>query len=328
LTGSRASGGAVFAKEAIHALNNDHSEFYIAGSSEGFINMGQDGTSPRCIVLTEEEKEKIRQYQPIKNIIKDADSYDLFVCHHHNYAINTEGIKGKTANWLVGFSEQVNPKIENVLLYSRQYQRPIITRPDTKIYDIVIGIMLPEFKVSKKNNFIFCCHRHWDHFQSIYVAQFAQKYKIKTIFAGRIFDDYPLLKYIDNKYAFYIKEIPDQIKFEYYQAARLTVLCQSWPTPFSLSAIEALSQGCGVACNLDQGFWPTLIQDSINGFHVPSPRNSFGTNEQEFEKHLLRAWTLSPLLNQLTCWQSVNPFDSIRMIRSFSDSFYQILNIK
>ena len=155
-----------------------------------------------------------------------------------------------------------------------------------------IGINLPEFRVYKKHNFIFACHRHWPQFQSIEVAKWAQKYKVKTIFAGPICGDYPLKDYIDNKYTYYLGEIPDQLKIEYYQSARLTTLIHNWPTPMSLSALEALAYGCPVACNLNKGFWPTLIQDGINGFHIDCQKNSTfeGSYYQEqFDKYLNRS---------------------------------------
>lgn len=284
-------------------------EFHIFADEECFKNIN---FPYNCHPLTWGERQKIRNGAPIKEVIKNAAQVDLFLHPHPEIFINLSGLKAKQATWLVGLGQYVNPNIHNILIYN-DYQQPHITNPIAKIHKIIIGKPISKFRGYIKDDYIFQCSRHLPMFNSVEVAKFCLKYKIKGIFAGPIDGGYPLEHYIDNQITFYLGQIDEDKKMSLTSHARLYTLLHDWDTPMSLSAVESLSVGTPVACK-KRGFWPSLIKEGENGFFINS------------EDDLKKAWDNAQNIDQRKCYESVAEFSVENMTNSVYNACRKILN--
>jgi hypothetical protein len=300
-------GGRVFAAAAKENYLDFHLDIY--ANPRSFDNVTDSENKRACIPTTWEQRDAIRQYKPIKDIIANAEQYDLFVTHNMGFPINTEGLKGKLCAWALGREEWCDPRFKHVLQYN-EYQLTKVG-PETKTYRTVIGKPLPEFREYNKENFIFQCTRHTPIFGSIEIAATCNNLGIKAYFAGPIDKDYPLLQFIDNKNTFYLGIISEEIKIEFLKRARLCTFYHRWNTPFNLSAIEALSYGTPIAAT-PVGFWPSLVKKE-NGF--------FFSSEEDFKKKFEE----NPF-SQRDCWNSAQPYSEQNMIDSFLKAFQTIVN--
>lgn len=302
----RYGGGSVFARW-MRKMNPNG--FNIIAHSKCFENMSE---SNGCIVWDEGAQEKVLAGEPIVNLIPNAESYDLFLTHNPAVYLNLEGLKTKQAAWCVGYLDTVHPKQEHLFLYN-EFQHPKILNPNTKSHKITIGKLLPEFKEYEKEDYIFQCSRQCALFSSSLIARFCIENKIRGVFAGPLDKDCDLMSYIDNKTTFYLGQISEEEKIDYTKRARLYTLLHNWPTPFSLSAVEALSFGTPVAC-VKTGFWPSLIKHSVNGFFVGS------------EQALLAAYECAQHVSQFDCWLSAAPFSVPNMVESVLNACRKVIN--
>jgi glycosyltransferase involved in cell wall biosynthesis len=302
---TRYGGGRIFASAALQKDSN----FFIAGYEKCFENILDKSN---CILTTEEERKRIVNGEKVKDIIPNADIFDIFVYHRYDTVLNLEGLKGKQCCWAVGRDETINPKMENLLLYSREHQNAIVNE-NTKIYDIIIGTQNNGYELYNKKNFIFQCSRHEPIFGSIYVAQFCQKYKIPVIFAGPIQNGYPLMDFVDNNLIKYLGQISEVEKRKLYKEAIASTYLHFWPTPFNLSAIESLSCNTPLIAT-NNGFWPSLVKNGINGFII--------NNEIEF----IEAINKCKNINQLSCYETSLKYTTEKMLESFYNVFLDIIN--
>lgn len=305
---ARYGGGRVFASWC-----KEFFDFYIFGCPETFDNVSSREAGDKCISLTPQQMIALVNGVPLKDIAPDFHDIDLFIYPHTNTILNLEGLKAKQAVWSVGVEEPIHSRHEHLLLYN-DFQKPKIQNPNTKIHKFTLGIELPKFEVRKKEDFIFQCSRHVTEFNSIEVAQFCIGNKIRGYFAGPIAEGYKLLDYIDNKNTFYLGEISESTKQDFLSRARLCTMMHNWPTPFSLSAIEALAFGTPVAC-VGFGFWPSLIIEGYNGYYIT-------TNMQ-----LRQAWDASKTVSQRTCYGSVLQYNHFNMMTSLTRCFEEILKV-
>jgi glycosyltransferase involved in cell wall biosynthesis len=297
----RYGGGRIFAAWAKELINN----FHIFSSESSFQDLSENDSRLNCHQISHDQQQSIRDGKAIAEVIPETEDVDIFVHHFSNIHINT--LKPQII-WCLGYGEQIHPLNKHVMLYNKNKQRPVTTNLDHIIYDVVIGVPIPEsFEYNKKEDFIFQCTRHVPEFGSINVAQLCNHYKIKCIFAGPINDHYPLLNHIDNVNTFYIGTISNEEKIEYTKKARLYTFLHSWPTPFNLSAIDALAYGTPIV-STPIGFWPELIEQNKNGFII------------ENEKDFINVWNKSLDIDQQDCFNTAKNFTVNKMIESFHKS--------
>ena len=261
----------------------------IFGDLKCFTNV-KESKKHQCFALPSEIKNKIKAGEEIKNLIPNAESYDIFFHHFANRSINLNGLpNSKQVVWPVGWKESVSSKIKNVLLFD--FNSETRYSPDTKIYKIVIGPKFSPFQEYKKEDFIFQCSRHCQHYSSIQVAEFCNKNNIKAYFAGPIDEGYKLLEEIDNKNTFYLGVISQDLKRELFKKSKANVQIQNYPISVTLTAKEAASYG-NMIIKYPNGNddWVSFIEESKNGFFVK--------NGKEF----LDAWSKRNTIKQLDCY--------------------------
>lgn len=297
----RYGGGSIFARWAKEYLNGQeyNDTFHIYADENCFDNINSE-EDLYCYELDWSSREAIRNGAPVSNYIKE--DYDLFVTHHIEIHLNTDKPQ---CCWSLGWREQLHPQNKHLLLYN-DFQDPII-RNEAVIHNVQIGKPIPSFKEHKKEDFIFQCSRHTSVFGSIEVAHFSRATGIPFYFGGPIDKGYPILDYVDNKSVFYLGVMDESDKIDWTKRARLYAMKHNWPTPFNLSAIEALSYGTPIVCN-NIGFWPTLIEDGVNGY--------FGDLES--------AWEKSKSVSQKDCYDSAANYSVKNMINSFRQTFETI----
>jgi len=295
-------GGRIFASAAIQKDKN----FFIAGYEKCFININ-DKTN--CIFTTEEERKRIVNGEKIKDIIPNAEYFDIFIYHRYDTYLNLEGLKGKQCCWAVGRDESINPKIKNLLVHNREYQNCKIDS-STKMHDIIIGTKNEGYFFHKKEDFIFQCSRHEPIFGTIQVAQLCKKYGIPAVFAGPIQNEYPLMDYIDNNLIKYVGEISETEKAFFYKKAFASTYLHFWQTPFNLSAVESLSHNTPIIAT-NTGFWPSFIKNGINEF--------IKNTEEDF----INAIKKSKEIDQFSCYETSLKYTTDTMI----ESFYNIFNL-
>ena len=300
-------GGRVFAAWAKELIDN----FYIFSSEESFKDISDNENKDRCICISQNQKEQLRNGLNLDLVIPGISKFDIIVHHFADKYINTNKPQ---IIWAVGYGEHIHPMIQNLMLYSRYRQNPVITNSNINIFDVTIGIPIEKiFKESIKEDYIFQCSRHTPTFGSIEVAKFCLDNNIRCIFAGPIDRNYPLLKYIDNISTYYIGQISEDDKVSYTKKARLCTFLHTWNTPFNLSAITALANGTPIVAT-NVGFWGDLIIDNYNGFLI--------NNLDEMKK----VWDKSSNISQYNCYMSVyNKYGIKEMIDSFDKAIRKII---
>ena len=300
-------GGSAFSKYCKHFSN-----FFIFAKKECFDDLTNKDNKNNCVVINQEQINRLLNLEPLQKVIPQLVNFDLLIHAVPEFWININELNIKQICWSVGFQEIIHEKHEYLLLYN-DFQEPKRKNPDVKIYTFTLGKKIPEFQEYKKEDYIFQCSRIVQDFCSIEVATFCLKNKIKGIFAGPIYPDYPFLNFIDNKYTYYLGEISEEQKINLTKHARLYTLLFNWPAPMSLSMLESLSFGTPVVTTWCP-FTNSIVRDRINGFF------SFNDND------LLNAWNKAPEISQFNCWSSVLKYNHYNMIDSLYDCFNQILS--
>lgn len=301
-------GGRIFAAYAKELISN----FHIFADPRSFEDVDPKvENSENCHPITSEVAMAIRNGGDIEALIPELAGYDMFVHHFTNIHLNT---KKPQICWSLGYEEVLHPDNKHVMLYGRKHQNLRMTGNNHVIHDVIIGsfFTMPEFKEDKED-YIFQCTRHTNCFGSVDVAKICMKNNIRCYFAGPIDKGYPLMDYIDNKNTFYFGVISESKKSLYTSRARLYTFIHSWPTPFNLSAIEALKYGTPIVAT-PVGFWPDLIQEGKNGFII--------RNEEEF----LEAWKKSANINQDDCIETAKKYSVANMITTFKEAITKAAN--
>lgn len=307
----RYGGGRIFAAYAKESLNDENNEFWIGSNPKSFENLGNDERKDRCINLSDEQRQSLRNGANLKEIIPDADKFDI-VCHHtSDKYINIDGLKAKQIAWSVGLQEHINPNFNDFILYNN-YQHPVIFNDNTKFHKAIIGVPIPAFQEYEKEKYIFQCTRHTPVFGSIEVAKFCRHFNIPCIFAGPLDRGYDLPSYCDGNVVKYLGVISEKDKIELTKKARLSTFLHHWKTPMNLSALQTLSYGTPLAVT-KVGFWPSLINEK-NGFFVDSSES------------LLHAYENADKIKQLDCYDTAKNFSTERMISEFVTIFEKILS--
>jgi hypothetical protein len=303
---NRYGGGRVFASWAKELLP----DFHIYSTEQSFKDLTDDENKKNCHIISQEQINHLKNGAKLSEIIPDTNDSNAILHHFTQIYINTDRLQFV---WSVGLNEYINPKHSYLMLYSRKRQNPIISNPNTLIFDITIGTNIPDVFINNdKENFIFQCTRHNSMFGSSIVANYCNKNNIKAYFAGPIDNGYDLLNYINNKDTFYLGQISEQDKIEFTKKARLCTFLHDWQTPFNLSAIDSLGNGTPIlATNI--GFWPDLIKKNINGFII----------DRHNENQFLDAWEESNKINQIDCYNTVYPKYSIK---NMLESFMNVIN--
>ena len=309
INAKRYGGGACFARYAKKMLNNEQDEFYIYGSKANFENLGNNENNDKCIVLNELALSNLRAGAPIRWWIPESVNFDIIIFHHDCFTLNTQFLKAKLVHWaLMGDGRANHPNTPYTLLYN-----PGEKSVHGKSFPIVIGKYVPEtFTQYKKENYIFQCSRHDEHMNSIEVAKFCLRNKIKGIFAGPILNGYPLMDYIDNHWTNYIGLISEYDKTRYLMQATATTYLHTWNTAFNLSAVESLAYGTPIITS-KRGCFNYLTLESENGFFW-SP-----------ESNLLELYQKCQTLDQEKVWKSAQRFSHTAMVNSFYKAFQEIL---
>jgi hypothetical protein len=302
-------GGARIVPGAMMERKND---FFIYSDEKSFQNVN-NGKKQQCKILDWPKRNALRNGECLKSVIPEADDYDLFFWNATNIKLNLDNCRNKKhVVWSIGWRETVHQNIENLICFSFKFQQPVLLGMPN-IYHAVIGPNIEGFTEYQKEDIIFQCTRHVECFQSIQVAQLGLKYGIKTIFAGPIGKDYPLMNFIDNKTTFYLGSISQEEKIKYNKLAKFHTQFQTYPTCATLSAKEALSYGTPIMAST-AGEWPNFILEGINGFII--------RNEQDF----IKAWEARDSIKQLNCYNSILKFSEEKMIDEFYCAFEKINN--
>ena len=301
-------GGCVFFRAAFPKI-----DISLAAREEAF--KGYTGPEGRKIILFEEQIQRIRRGEPIKDILdlRLLSSFDLIVHNFSNIWINTEGTRCRSCHWNVGYGEFVHPNNKHVLLFDKENQAARFSSPNHIIYDVVIGPKASEFQEYLKEDLIFNCGRITPSYRSIEVAQLAIRHEIPMIFCGPKDRDYPFERYIDNEFVQYLGVVSQETKDKYNKLAKLSCQMMNYPISVTLSMKEAAAKG--VACMASPvGQYNSWIKDGINGFLIRS--------EQDF----LNAWEKRDSIRQFDCYQSMLPLSEDYMIDSFMNAFYKIIH--
>jgi len=309
---TRHNGGGCFSRYGKELLNNKDNEFDVCGYTKSFDNISDEDNQKNLIILSDSEMDKLNNYEPLINIIKDAHKYDIIIHHRDSYAYNIEGLKAKQVYWSTFVNHTVDPRNHGALFYSYD-QNPIVFNT-TKCYKVKIGTFVPrQFEPIKKENYIFICTRHDYVMDTNIILNLCIKNKIKCIVAGPILNNYPLQ--IDNINTFYLGEISNDKKNELSSKAFLYSCVQNWDTIFSLSAIESLAYGTPIIAQ-NRGCFSYIVKENINGFF-------FDNNEKTFLSIIEKAKNI----NQENIWKSSQEFSDIEMIKTFYAAFLDILKL-
>lgn len=308
-------GGSVFCKYARLLKNEGSNTFLDFAPQECFNNVKINENSDKCFIITDSQIERIKKGEPLKDILVGIKNVDIFIFNKDEFFIlNLVGLKATQVLWMAFVNQSCHPNIPHLFIYSED-QKPLYNPEKTQGYLVKIGKPCQKnFHPSAKEDFVFQCTRNDETMDSIYLAKLCKRFKIKGVFGGPIFNNYPLLGYIDNKYTFYVGVLNEQEKLNYSKRARLYNCIQNWDTIFSLSAIEALGQGTPIIAR-NRGCFKYLLKDKINGFYYDDKEESF-----------FDIWEQSVDINQYNCYNSALEYSEVEMVESFYRNFEYILN--
>ena len=309
----RYGGGSVFGKYALPLLNSEESKLYIYGRSKNFENVTQEEGRSRCIELTNDQIQLLKQGYPVAKIIPNSSNWDILIHNQESFAFNTQGLKCKQVCWLAFVNQIIWPLNDAGFVYSYN-QNPILDPNRTKLMKVQIGTFVPTpFQEYTKEDYLFQVTRMDSTMNPIKTVKLCNKFNIKGYFAGPILNNYPLLEHIDNKNTFYIGVLTEQEKIKMLKGARLFGGIQDWDTIWNLSCHQSLAYNTPVVC-YKRGFFNELIQDGVDGFY-------YEDNEESF----LNIWESSKNINQLDCYKKALKFSEKEMVTSFVNNFKLLL---
>jgi glycosyltransferase involved in cell wall biosynthesis len=314
----RHDGGGCFGRYAKQLLNNDENEFWTFAPKEAFKDACDEDYMKRCVFLTQEDINFLKGGGSVAKRFPQLLEFDILVHNEDYFAFNVNDSKLKQVVWL-GYVNQTMLPQNHAGLYYSQDQKFYYHPAYTKIYKIKIGKYVPsQFNAALKEDFIFSCTRNDFLMNTNEIIKMCNKLNIKGYFAGPICGSenggvYDILSHIDNKNTFYLGQISEGMKLDMGRRARLYNCAQNWDTIFSLSAIEALSTGTPLLA-YNRGCFKYLIKNGINGFYYDGTEADF-----------LRIWNESKTINQENCWLSAKEYSHEEMVRTFYDSFKDIL---
>lgn len=298
----RYGGAATFARHAKQILNKNENYFKIFAMEDSFSSYTKEDVK-NIYKLSKEEINKFNNFLPAIEIIPELKDFDIFMFHHDGFTINKAGSKAKNIYWPLVSNSSCHPNNDLVLLYSPDlqcYYSPEYTKKE--LFKIGVDIDL-NFTAYEKEPFIFQCTQHVDTFGSIEVAKECIKYDYKCYFAGPIFNNYNLLDYVDNKIIFYLGQISQEEKINFYKKATFASYLHKHETPFNLSLIEGFGYGVIPICSSNT-FFNKIIKNEYNGF-------IFKNNFKEIISH--------PKLKEMqkNCFNTAKAFSKEEMLKSF-----------
>ena len=298
----RYGGAATFARYAKQILNDKNNQFKIFAMPESFSSY-IDEDDKNYETLSEQEINAINSFYPIASIFPELKEFDIFMFHHDSFTLNKAGSKAKNIYWPLVSNSSCHPNNDLLLLYSKDlkcFYSPEYTRAAL----FKIGVNVDNiFMERDKEPIIFQCTQHVDTFGSIEVAKECLKYNYKGYFAGPIFNNYNLLEYIDNKTTFYLGQISQQEKINFYKKATFSTFFHKHQTPFNLSLIEGFNYGVIPIC-IKNIFFNSVIKEGNNGYFYDNNFNEIinKTNLKVMQKN---------------CFETAKLFSKEEMINSF-----------
>jgi FkbM family methyltransferase len=319
----RYGGGGVFARYAKELLNGGsvgNETFDVFASQECFENLTLDDRITACKPVPDNLLMELRRGMPLRLVIENADTYDLFLHHHDNMTFNMTGLEGKPlVHWaLMGDGMANHPNTPYSLVY-RKDRKAVFG----KTFYVQLGKPIPDtfhssedgFKEPSGEDYLFQCTRHDQDMNTIEVVKWCNETKHIGYFAGPTppAGGYPIIDEIDGRYTHWLGSISEQEKLRLLKGARLSTLLLKWDCPFNQSAIESLSQGCPLVVN-PRGFLTEVVRDGFNGFHIGG-----------LMKDLSSAWEAAPWISREECWNSSKKYNEIDMVKSFKKAFEDIM---
>src|SRR3990167_8091416 len=277
------------AGRSIRLMMDGIKNFYLVAEESCF----EGDINERCIPITHEQIENIRNNKPISDIVKD--NFDLILVNGDtNSFINTTI---KQICWCGGFNEKVHPRHEYMICYHIATQCPIFQNDEKqlKVYEFRLGTPLPIFEKYKKEPFILQITNHYHAIQSHMLALVCNKYGIKCIFGGPIDINYQdlFLKCIDNQNTYYLGMVKENDKIKLLKRATFFASLYSYPLhAVSLAFKQALSYGCGILTT-PGGQTELFMRDKNIGFLVKNADD------------LIRSWIKKGDINQENCYNAV-----------------------
>lgn len=299
----RYGGAATFARYAKQVLNNEKNEFKIFAMPESFSSYTVLDIKNHQ-TLSQEEINLINNFYPVAAIFPELKEFDVLMFHHDSFTLNKAGTKAKNVYWPLVSNSSCHPNNDLLLLYSKNLK--CFYSPEyTKVDLFKIGVNVDkDFIERNKEKMIFQCTQHVDTFGSIEVAKECLKFKYKCYFAGPIFNDYRLLDYIDNRSTFYLGQISQEEKINFYERATFSTFLHKHETPFNLSLIEGLNHGVIPICSKNT-FFKSLIKEGQNGYFY---NNNFND--------IINQTNLKQM--QANCFNTALSFSKEEMISSFT----------
>lgn len=285
--------------------------FYVIAAPESFSEITDIENKNNLISINEQQRNWIKLGNPIKNVVPNAETFDIILTPHISQYFNFQGLKAKNLGIDLGVYQSPHPNYQYLLLYSKE-QFTEIKNKDVKIFYFQLGVPIEKtFNFTNKEDYIFSCSRICPLMASIEISVFCRQNNIKAYFAGPIYEDYPFLETIDNINTFYLGEISNIDKINYIRKARLCSCIIQWASPFSLFMLESLSNGTPIVAINSSNFVRNLIKPGINGF--------FAHNNNE----LLDAYHKSKDLDPINCYKSSLRYNHLNMLSTFFDALQQ-----
>ena len=311
---SKYGGGNIFAREAKQVFNNQTDTFDLYSRKESFENLIQADVSEHCHVLTMDDILCLQKSRPVKEVIPNAESYDIFVHHHSSIHLNLDGLKGKEFCWVIGYGENINSNIKNLGFFNLEYQRPIFQTNQQNIYPIIIGPSLPQFESYERKDYLFFCSRQDFSMGSANLVNYCLNNNIPLILGGKIGAGFEqIANYKPGKSCVEWRgELSQDDKIQLSKNARAVPILHQWPSPGSLLGVEAQTYGCPLIV-MNIGWWPSYIKNGYNGFIING------------EKEFVEAYHKSIDIPAINCYDSAIEFSAVNMITSFYKVFEQIL---
>lgn len=304
-------GAGMFARHA-----KDHfPEFHIYSDGKSFADINPRlENSHKCFELSANEQQKLKNGEPVKDIIPEINYYDILLHHHAGIHFNLDETRTKQACWVIGTFEKVHPQNTHFACFNAKWQRPILSHSNHKVSNVLLGVPMPEFQEYQKEDFLFQCTNQSPAFQSIQVADICNRNGIPIYFGGPISENYPLLDYIDNKNSRYLGVMKQADKIDYTKRALGHTLMYGFDVNnISLSAMESLSYGTPILC-APAGYMGEWLKPGKNGW--------FAINEGTFvEKyHKLKE------LSQKDCYNSIKDYNIFNMLDSFEKFIEKVVS--
>ncbi len=291
-------------------LNDGSNVFDILAPQECFRDYCSEDYLFSSKVISDVGVEALRAGKPLSDFVNPG-RYDIIVHSNPGLYLNMGEVDAQQVTWAVGAHERVSFRHKHLLLHNRNNQHPDLEKPNVNIYDVVLGVQIPEFQPYPKENLIVQISNNYPLMNTHIMAGLCIKHRIPFLFGGPVDKGYEIP--VEPGLVEYLGVVPEKQKIELMKRAKYYSILLSHPiNECPLGVKQAASYNCSILTT-GAGHLGEFVKDDYNGHIIKT--------EEDFVNAMK-----NDSISQENCYNYVKDnYSAERMVNSFYNAFENIL---